>query len=262
MIEKLGTKDQKEVLEYLYKEAAFNIFIIGDIETYGMETEFQRIYGERDQHGKLISLFLRFRVNSVYYADQTRFNLEYLKIFKKDPFQFLSGKAELMDLIKPHLPLYESKPMYFCKASEIKLETNHEMEIKTLKTEEDASKLFDLLVIISEFNFQRKEKEEFVKDKSSDQKMGMTLFIEENGLIVSTVATTAETTKNAMVIAVATHKDYRNKGYASILMQKLMDIYLNGKNKELCLFYNNPDAGKIYHRLGFETIGMWNVLNK
>jgi hypothetical protein len=28
----------------------------------------------------------------------------------------------------------------------------------------------------------------------------------------------------------------------------------------LCLFYDNPLAGAIYHRLGFETIGRWGMM--
>ena len=32
---------------------------------------------------------------------------------------------------------------------------------------------------------------------------------------------------------------------------------LLGEGKELCLFYDNPDAGTIYKKLGFEDIGFW-----
>ena len=80
--------------------------------------------------------------------------------------------------------------------------------------------------------------------------------------MVSTVATTAETTKKAMVVAVATHPDHRHHGYASRLMKRLMTVYLHDKGKSLCLFYNNPDAGKIYHQLGFNTIGTWDMFNR
>lgn len=92
--------------------------------------------------------------------------------------------------------------------------------------------------------------------------MGITLYIEDEDKIVSTVATTAETTKNAMVVAVATHPKHRHKGYASQLMKRLMTIYLHDKQKTLCLFYNNPEAGKIYYRLGFETIGTWDMYQR
>lgn len=32
---------------------------------------------------------------------------------------------------------------------------------------------------------------------------------------------------------------------------------LLAEGKMLCLFYDNPEAGSIYKRLGFEDIGKW-----
>ena len=91
--------------------------------------------------------------------------------------------------------------------------------------------------------------------------MGLKLFIEKDNEIVSTVATTAETTVSAMVVGVATLPTHRQKGYASKLMISLMEEYFQNRNKELCLFYNNPKAGKIYKRLGFKDIGKWVMMS-
>ena len=92
--------------------------------------------------------------------------------------------------------------------------------------------------------------------------MGTTLYIEDGKKIIATVATTAETKKSAMVVSVATDYKYRNNGFASLLMQDLMERYFRIKHKSLCLFYDNPQAGKIYLRLGFEMIGKWNMYSK
>jgi predicted GNAT family acetyltransferase len=131
------------------------------------------------------------------------------------------------------------------------------LQIKLVQTKEDASKLYDLLATISEFNTSKESKEEFIQGKMTSINMGTTMVLEEDGKFVSTVATTAETTKDAMVVGVATHKDYRKKGYASILMSALMKRYFNDLHKDLCLFYDNPKAGKIYLRMGFKDIGKW-----
>ena len=92
--------------------------------------------------------------------------------------------------------------------------------------------------------------------------MGITLAIDLDGRIVASVATTAETTRSAMVVAVATDSNYRNQGLATVLMKDLMKRYLIEKKKELCLFYDNPDARKIYLRLGFEYLGLWSMYKK
>ena len=103
MIRLLKESDRKKVLHYLYQEPEFNIFPIGDIETFGFETDFQRVYGEFDDSANLLSILLRYRVHAIYYSDQMRFNKDYLKIFEQDPFTHLSGKQELINLMKPHL---------------------------------------------------------------------------------------------------------------------------------------------------------------
>ena len=86
------------------------------------------------------------------------------------------------------------------------------------------------------------------------------VFIEEDDIIVATAATTADTTKSAMIVGVATHPDYRKKGYASALVHFLMKEYLEHQKKSVCLFYDNPKAGAIYLRLGFEYMGTWTML--
>jgi uncharacterized protein len=259
MIRKLTKEDQKMVLEYLYQDVSYNIFLIGDIEAFGMETDFQRVYGEFDAKEKLLSVFLRYKENAVYASDQIRFNPEYQHIFKKDPFEFMSGKAELMQLIEPYLDGYTKKDTYFCKATNLEIPFKSNLDIKKLESIEDLGRLFDLLMTIEEFSYSKMTRKDYVASHRDSLKMGITYFIEEDGQIVASVATTAETSKNAMVVGVATLKGYRHKGYASALIHKLMHTYLIEKKKELCLFYNNPEAGKIYMQLGFKPIGKWTM---
>lgn len=261
MIIKLNASQQEQLLQYLYQEASFNIFPIGDVEAFGLETDFQKVYAEVDEQGRFLSILLRYREFAIYYADQQRFNLEYLTLFEQDPFKFISGKTELLNLIKPHLIDFDHKHMYFCEALEFPESKKSSVNIKLLTTRDEAERLFDFLVMIEEFGFQHRSKAEFV-EKKMNEAMGITLMIEMDGMIVSTVATTAETTINAMVVAVATHPEHRGHGYATLLMQELMNIYLIDKKKYLCLFYDNPKAGHIYHRLGFKTIGTWDTYSR
>jgi predicted GNAT family acetyltransferase len=263
MIRLLTENDREKVLQYLYKELNFNIFSIGDIEAFGFDTNFQRIYGEFDKKGNYKSVFLRYREHAIYYSHKTRFNKAYLTIFENDKFEFISCKTKLMELIFPYLGNGERQHMYFCHAKEIKINMDYDKSrIKKITTKEECGRLYDLLSQIKEFGIHKKSRDYFIDSKYQSLQMGTTLYIEEDNKIVSTVATTADTTKNAMVVAVATHQDYRNKGYATWLLLELMKMYLRGLNKELCLFYNNPKAGKIYLKLGFEYIGTWDMFTK
>ena len=45
MMRKLTKKDHEQVFAYLKEEAALNLFIIGDIEAFGYDTDFQELWG-------------------------------------------------------------------------------------------------------------------------------------------------------------------------------------------------------------------------
>lgn len=65
---------------------------------------------------------------------------------------------------------------------------------------------------------------------------------------------------SAMIVGVATHQAFREQGLASRVMAQLCADLLH-EGKSLCLFYDNPHAGVIYKRLGFQDIGSWTIVN-
>ena len=263
MIRKLTESDRDSLLKYLYVEGSLNIFIIGDVEAFGFGRDFQSLYGEFDEDNKYVAVLLFYRENSIFYAHGRTFNVEWLKIFAKHDFKFLSGAQSVLDKIIPYFNDFKLQPMYFCEAYSLKEETvNNEYKVIKAATKEHCGKLYDILSTIEEFGYEKKTKDEYISGKLIALKMGSTLFIEEDGKILSTVATTAETTKSAMVVAVATLEEARGRGLATILMKELMREYFDEKSKYLCLFYDNPKAGNIYKRLGFKDVDKWVMLKK
>ena len=262
MIRKLIESDRSSVLEYLYRSPSLNIFIIGDIETFGFAKDFQTIYGQFNTENKYLSVLLFYRENVVFYSHTDQFDTQWLTTLANHEFLYLSGRKTLMDLIYPHLSGFDYKELYFAEAKKLTNEfKNIKISIKKLDTKEDALLLYPLLESITEFGVSKQGIDHFVEGKMNSKEMGVTYFIEEGGIAISTVATTAETTKNAMIIAVATHISARNRALASYLMSHLMKEYFN-KNKYLCLFYDNPQAGNIYKRLGFIDTEKWVMINK
>lgn len=261
MIRKLNKRDESAVLNYLYQDPQINIFIIGDIESFGFDVDFQDVYAEFEQD-QYQSVLLRYKDNIIYYCHSTRFNEEWLQIIQAIPYQFISGKQSLIDLIIPFFPTMKVKPMYFAEATSI--ETSFKVDysvVKRVRTEEELGRVYDLLATISEFDsLDTTTREQYIQDHLRYLDESLILTIEENGRCISTAATVADTTKSAMVVAVATDPSARNKGYATTIMIALMEEYFQNRNKSLCLFFDNPDAGKIYHRLGFKNMDMWVML--
>jgi len=263
MIRKLIEIDRQKVLDYLYVSPSLNIFIIGDIESFGFENDFQTIYGQFDDDNNYLSVLLFYRENVVFYSHIDHFDTAWLKILNNYNFLYFSGRKTLIDLIYPHLVGFEYKEMYFAEAKELTGEfvSNDNLTITKMETQEDAILLYNFLKTITEFGVDKQNKDSFIKSKMSSKIMGVTYFIKEEGKIISTVAATAETTKNAMIIGVATASKARNRGLASYLMSYLMKEYFT-KDKYLCLFYDNPLAGAIYKRLGFRDTEKWVMINK
>jgi len=263
MIRKLIESDRDSVLKYLYIEGSLNIFIIGDIEIFGFEQDFQFIYGEFDEFNNYLSVLLFYRENTIFYSHNRLFNIEWKKTFENHTFSYLSGAANVMDKLIPYFKEFKVHNMHFAEAYKLdKKPENSKYDLIKATTEEHCEKLFELLKSIDQFGYDIQSKTEFVKSKMNGINMGSTYFIEEEGKIISTVSATAETTKSAMVIAVATAVNARKKGLATILLKHLMNEYFEEKHKYLCLFYDNPMAGTIYKRLGFKDVDKWVMLSK
>ena len=72
---------------------------------------------------------------------------------------------------------------------------------------------------------------------------------------------TSENSTHAMIVGVATHPLYRNKGFATKCIIKICKELIS-ENKIPCLFYDNDEAGRIYHKLGFKNRGTWSIYCK
>ncbi|WP_346764171.1 GNAT family N-acetyltransferase [Bacillus sp. N1-1] len=122
---------------------------------------------------------------------------------------------------------------------------------------DDLNKIHFLHNMIDEF-----EATETVEEKQRNQEKGVsrTYYIEMDGQPVSAASTAAENSQSAMVVGVCTLPDYKRNGYATTCSSKLCyDVLSEGK--VLCLFYDNPDAGTIYKRIGFQDIEKWMMIH-
>jgi len=53
MLRKLTENDREMTLEFLSEERAINLFIIGDIECFGFDEDFQEIWGKVNETNEL-----------------------------------------------------------------------------------------------------------------------------------------------------------------------------------------------------------------
>ncbi|MEC9484354.1 MAG: GNAT family N-acetyltransferase [Candidatus Izemoplasma sp.] len=261
MIRQLNESDRKKTQTFLKRNSTYNIFMIGDIEMFGFDKPFQTIYGEFEAD-TLVSMMLIYHDNVCYYSQKSQLNDEFLPILNTHTYRHISGEARIIQQFKSSHPNFSEQLLYFCENKDQLQATTVPSYITYATDEEDFKKVYQLLKTIDEFDIKNQSEEDYVKKHLKWTKGHTKLYIEKDNQAIATATVTSETSENGMLVGVATHKDYRNKGYASELIQALNTIFIAQKHKSLCLFYDNPQAGSIYHRLGYQTIGQWMMLRK
>ncbi|PLS01884.1 GNAT family N-acetyltransferase [Neobacillus cucumis] len=258
MIRKLNKDDHEVCLRLLKTKPAENLFIIGDIEAYGYEQEFQMLWGEFNESGELIAVLLKFEENYIPFASGSFNARTFAEIMYSDPsFKMLSGLKEITKQIELYLnqPYKRKRQLYYAKCTELTTNGNSvDFSIVQQADPQDAEALVELLNSVPEFSGSTMTLERKLRELNDGS--ARSFFIKADGKIVSTASTAAENSMSAMVIGVATLEKYKKKGYATKCMMKLCSELLH-EGKELCLFYDNPEAGAIYKRIGFEDIGFW-----
>ncbi|CQR46137.1 Acetyltransferase (GNAT) family protein [Paraliobacillus sp. PM-2] len=256
MIRKLTMEDDQQVQTLIQQKPAENLFIIGDIEAFGYDQDFQTVWGDFDNNN-LRAILLKYEKNYIPFALDTFDANGFAKIINEDPDQpMLSGLKDITAQIEPYLTItYQKKrETHYAKLTsntQLPLVNTHAVK---LLTSEDVDRLGAFLTNVREFDSLLFNAES--KRRNLEKGVTRGYYIENNGQIVSTASTTAENTKSAMVVAVATAESYQQKGLATRCLTKLCkDLVTEGK--QLCLFYDNPNAGKLYKRIGFEDIGIW-----
>ncbi|MGM7700817.1 GNAT family N-acetyltransferase [Pseudalkalibacillus sp. Hm43] len=260
MIRKLTEKDHTKVMELLTEERAMNLFIIGDLENFGYDTDFQQIWGEwKDE--ELIAVLLRYKENFLPYAKGS-FDVKGFAeiILNDDHFQILSGKEEIIQQFDAYIPAGKKRSMHFAELLDSNLleETKERLDIR-VATVEDVDAVFTLRGSIEEFRESSATRESMVH--TIETKSGRTYFMKEKDKAIASVSTTAENSVSAMIVGVCTDTEYRKQGLASKCLSALCEDVLK-EGKTLCLFYDNPAAGSIYKRIGFMDIGKWTMWHK
>ncbi len=262
MIRELTLEDKTAVLEFLYHAPEINLYIIGDIYNGAFENDYQQLYAEfRDD--KFFAVLSRNMSTLTYYAVEDDFNKAWIDIFNAFDFIFISSREKLLQPIKAYYPSMREDKMDFMKSTTFRRDESIDYSgIRILDTKQDAEMVFELLKTIPElYTVHAKGKAEaiqyFLHNSGAN---GTTVFIEQDGQVVATASAVYESKKSAMIVAVASHSDYRGFGYGKTVMHYLMDLYINHKGKTLCLYYDDPIAEKLYKKLNFVDIDRWSML--
>ncbi|WP_226036266.1 GNAT family N-acetyltransferase [Aquibacillus saliphilus] len=259
MIRQLTEEDDVLCQQLIRQKPAENLFIIGDIEAFGYQQDFQKIWGDFSVDGELRAILLKYEVNFIPFA-LGEFDVEgFAKVINENEYQVVSGLDDIIEQMEPFLnrTITSNRKLYYAKCNQLKANNQSTDENVKLVSIDDLPRLEQLLRSVPEF--QDLEFNYHSKQRNIESGVSRSYYIEQDERMVSTVSTAAENSMSAMIVGVGTEAEYKRRGYATkCLVQLCQDVLAEGK--ELCLFYDNPDAGKIYKRIGFSDIGFWKML--
>ena len=211
-------------------------------------------------------LVLRFHQFFILYSQYEDYNAEEAIAFlSRQTPDCISGKTVLLERIAPAFPQWTLESTYMSRCNEAKRSQEQPENFVLRRLEKaDVPEAIDLLSDIEEFSrtFKKSEREEQIRRMEDEMAQGSKAAVGGflNGRMISTASTSAENSESAMIVGVATAKEFRGKGYASAVVSALCrDCFARGKNY-LCLFYSNPIAGRIYNRIGFQELGKYGML--
>ena len=257
MIIKLNEGLRESLFEFLKKESEINLFIIGDVELFGFDKDFQEVWAQLDRDMSYRAVLLRYKTHFVFYAPSTEYNaVGFSDIIKSYDDRFdLSGKKEILSALLEKLEYKKIREQYFSKLSSkeelVKLDLRYTIDKPSI---EDAEEIYSLREQIVEFNDFKTTIENTRELLKGEMRRDFVIRLEDK--IVSAASTTAENSMSAMVVSVMTHPEYRKRGFAGACVQKICEELLS-EGKWLCIFYDNPKAGSVYRKLGFKEIGKW-----
>lgn len=257
MILKLDSSHKEQLLEFLWEEKEINLFIIGDVENYGFDNKIVNYWADFHKNGQMIAVLMKFYEDFIVYSRNEFDVLGFSKIIKESNFKVLSGKKSVVEKFSKHIEIKEKRNMYFAKLDKVdKLYNGTLLNLVRPTKLEDVMKIYELQSILNgkkDLNSLERLQNKFIHKDGRGYHI-----INDKNEAISSAETTAENSYSAMIVAVCTNPSCRMHGYATAVVSKLCkDLLLEGKT--LCLFYDNPSAGKIYKNLGFEEIGLWNL---
>lgn len=259
MVREILKNEEHMIFELCKQDPIINCYILSDIKTLGVEHPSLKVFGDFED-GKLNSVLMAFQRYLMFYTDKPFISVDYIEIIEKlNPYS-VSGNRHSIQLIQKQIEYKKSEEFQLAvlQGSVKKSNLKESYSIREIDSKEEIKQLYDLLINVTEFNVSSLTEEEFLEEKRLIHLAGTTygLYDQENQLI-STATAMSETEDYAVINGVATKAEYQNQGLATMVIEHLLDEYVNKKQKGLILYYNNPAAATIYLKKGFVPVKEW-----
>jgi predicted GNAT family acetyltransferase len=262
-LRKLGEADRGALLRYVGGEAAYNIFIMGDVESHGLCGPLVAVYAREADDG-WDSVVLRYGTSFVVYAKDEGYDAAAVAaLIGAHPFDTISGKGSVVQQLTPYFPQAAPRMTILarCDAMAKAAWGTSGFTIRRV-TPDEAGAVVGLFCRIGEFqrHYLGREAAQTAQVRSNLLCGGIGVGAFEGERLVSYAQTTARNAESAMVVGVCTLPAWRGQGLASAVLRALCCESFGEGIGFVCLFYDNAAAGRIYSRLGFYRVGAYMMI--
>jgi len=238
----------------LLRDPYYNLFMIGDLDQMGIDHPDLYYWGQYVA-GEMVGVAMRYRGYWMFYdaggADLGAFALV---VDEYPASRMLNGREPLVLGVCERLSAYEvtaDRRCFFCA-----LPMDAQLPAPVHATREARPKDIPALVELYATADTMRRDAASIKACIKQNRIYVTVVGDR---LVSVALSNVETDAMAMVGGVFTPEPLRKRGYASAAITALCASLLHD-GIQPCLFYDDPAAGSIYRRLGFEDIGRWRMV--
>lgn len=113
MIRKLNDSNHQALMDFVLREPAYNLFIIGDVEHFGYDNDFQELWAQFEE-GQIIAILLRYRTNFILYAPGAHYVDAFANLMlSTEKLKVFSGKPETVCKYRGVIPFKNERLLYF-----------------------------------------------------------------------------------------------------------------------------------------------------
>lgn len=262
MFRKASAEDLGRILAFAREKPEENLFLVGDLETYGLDGDDVEAWCEDGEGGALRAVLLRYHRHMILAAAAGTFDAaDAVAIAIARKSDFLSCPGSCIGTLRPALPastVIHAETMARMKRL---VKPAFPLAPTRVAVAEDAAAIVAAVTSITEFQpLLTGTPEERTLRTAALIREGITVnfVIDEGGRIAANANTSAMSRDAAMIGGVCALPECRGRGYATSVVHDLC-AFLLASGRTPVLFFDNPAAATIYHRLGFEDFSTWHM---
>jgi len=263
-VRRLREHDIARLAAFLDKEPGYNLFLISNLEQYGLRNPYVRFWAAFAS-GQIRAVLMMVERRGAFFAPYLEDVYPLVEIAEREHLSFTMGQRELMDavLAASTQRIERREEHSFCELRPVDLrpaalEPPLGITIRRA-TGADVDRLAAFYVGTA--GFEHLSETEIRRLMVGRVHHLRTYLADKDHRLVSAASTSAESRLAAMIGGVWTAPDARNRGYSTAVVARLAQELLH-EGRYVYLFYleGNLAAARVYEKIGFRVIGKWSVI--